>query len=410
MTDFVQLIIELAVILAAAKAGGYLSTRIGQPSVFGELLVGVILGPSLIDITHLSFITDYHLGTFINELGEIGVLLLMFLAGLELNIKDLARNTRVAATSGIMGVILPIVLGFLSARLFGFDTTTAMFLGLTLAATSVSISAQTLMELGFLRSPVGLSLLGAAVFDDILVILLLSVVTALADSGSGYGQIVTIILWMVVYFVIFLAAGLWGIPRLTRLVSKLPISQGLVAYSLVILFIFGISAELIGGMAAITGTFLAGLMFSRTKDKEKIEEGLKPIAYGFFVPIFFVSIGLKINFREFDLASLGFLSLILFIAIISKILGAGLGAKMGGFPWLSSYQLGIGMMSRGEVGLIVASIGASLGLVNNTVLTIIVITVLVTTLITPILLKSSFVSPPGFLLPQPAKNITQENE
>lgn len=408
MSDFIQLIIELAVILAAAKAGGYLSTRIGQPSVFGELLVGVILGPSLFDITHLSFITDYHLGTFVEELGEIGVLLLMFLAGLELHIKDLARNTRVAAISGTMGVLLPILMGFLCAWLFGFDVNAALFLGLTLAATSVSISAQTLMELGFLRSPVGLSMLGAAVFDDILVILLLSVVTALAESGSGYGQIFTIILWMVVYFAIFMAAGLWGIPRLTRLINKLPISQGLVAYSLVILFIFGIAAELIGGMAAITGTFLAGLMFSRTVEKDKIEDGLKPIAYGFFVPIFFVSIGLKINLREFDLTSLGFLSVVLLIAVISKILGAGLGARMGGFAWLESYQLGIGMMSRGEVGLIVASIGAGLGLVNNTVLTIIVITVLVSTLITPILLKSSFFSPPAFLLPKPVVDMDEE--
>ncbi|MHC1782518.1 MAG: cation:proton antiporter [Anaerolineaceae bacterium] len=410
MTDFVQIIFTLAIILAAAKAGGYLSTRIGQPSVFGELLVGVILGPSLIDITHLSFMTYSHLGSFINELGEIGVLLLMFLAGLELHIKDLARNTKVAAISGTLGVLLPIVLGFLSARLFGFDVNASLFLGLTLAATSVSISAQTLMELGFLRSPVGLSLLGAAVFDDILVILMLSVVTALGVSGSGAGQILSIILWMIGYFILFMAAGVWGIPRLTRLVGKLPISQGIISYSLVVLLIFGIAAEEIGGMAAITGTFLAGLMFARTKEKEKIEEGLKPIAYGFFVPIFFISIGLKINLREFDLSSLSFLLVILVIAVISKVLGAGLGARLAGFPWLESYQLGIGMMSRGEVGLIVASIGAGLGLVNNTELTIIVITVLVTTLVTPILLKSSFVSPPAFLLPKPVKVLNQEKE
>jgi Kef-type K+ transport system membrane component KefB len=410
MTDFVQIILTIAIILAAAKAGGYLSTRIGQPSVFGELLVGVILGPSLIDITHLSFMTYTHLGSFINELGEIGVLLLMFLAGLELHLKDLARNTKVAAISGTLGVLLPIVLGFLSARLFGFDVNASLFLGLTLAATSVSISAQTLMELGFLRSPVGLSLLGAAVFDDILVILMLSVVTALGVSGSGAGQIFTIILWMVGYFVLFMAAGVWGIPKLTHLVGKLPISQGIISYSLVVLLVFGIAAELIGGMAAITGTFLAGLMFARTPEKERIEEGLKPIAYGFFVPIFFISIGLKINLREFDMNSLGFLLIVLVIAVISKVLGAGLGARLAKFPWLESYQLGIGMMSRGEVGLIVASIGAGLGLVNNTELTIIVITVLVTTLVTPIMLKSSFVSPPAFLLPKPVKVLNQEKE
>lgn len=410
MSDFIQLITALAIILAAAKAGGYLSTRIGQPSVFGELLVGVILGPSLVNLTQLSFITNGHLGAFINDLGEIGVLLLMFLAGLELNIKDLAKNTKVSAISGTLGVLVPIILGFLCGRLFGFDVNASAFLGLTLAATSVSISAQTLIELNFLRTPVGLSLLGAAVFDDILVILLLSFVTALGETGSGFVQILAIVIWMLVYFVVSIVPGLWLLPRLTHLINKLPISQGLITYSLIVVLIYGIAAELIGGMAAITGTFLAGLMFARLSEKNKIEEGLKPIAYSFFVPIFFVSIGLKINLRDFDLNSIGLLLVILVIAIVSKVLGAGYGAKLGGFSWLESYQLGIGMVSRGEVGLIVASIGSGLGLINNTELTIIVITILVSTLVTPILLKNAFISPPAFLLPKRVKVINQENE
>ena len=174
MTPFLQLAFVLSIILLFAKIGGFLSTRIGQPAVLGELLVGLVLGPSLVDLTHLYFITDVHLPEIIHEMGELGVLLLMFLAGLELHLSELARNTKVSAYSGILGVLVPTGLGFLVGRLFGMETDHAIFLGFTLGATSVSISAQTLMELKVLRSRVGLGLLGAAVFDDILVILLLS--------------------------------------------------------------------------------------------------------------------------------------------------------------------------------------------------------------------------------------------
>jgi Kef-type K+ transport system membrane component KefB len=174
--------------------------------------------------------------------------------------------------------------------------------------------------------------------------------------------------------------------------------------------IYGLAAELIGGMAAITGTFIAGLMFARTNEKDKITQGVQTITYGFFVPIFFVSIGLKINIKEFTLDGIGLLLVILVVAIISKILGSGIGAKLGGFSWLESYQVGTGMVSRGEVGLIVVNIGASLGLVDNIELTAIIITILVSTLITPLLLKSAFLSPPAFLLPKPIPEAPQEAE
>jgi Kef-type K+ transport system membrane component KefB len=173
MSNFLQLVAILIIILFAAKLAGYLSTKLKQPSVFGELLVGVLLGPSLLDITHLGFVTNTHLGDVIYEFGEIGVLLLMFLAGLELHIKDLTKNTRAALFAGVLGVVVPVGSGLLFGEWLGYDFNHALFLGLTLGATSVSISAQVLIELKVLRSKVGLGLLGAAVFDDILVILLL---------------------------------------------------------------------------------------------------------------------------------------------------------------------------------------------------------------------------------------------
>lgn len=389
MTPFLELVFLLAVILIAAKASGYLAIKLGQPSVLGELLVGLLLGPSLLDIVHLPFISNTHLGETINELGELGVLLLMFMAGLELHLSELTKNTKVAVYAGVLGVLVPVSLGFLAGEVYGMNFDNAMFLGLTLGATSVSISAQTLMELKVLRSRVGLGLLGAAVVDDILVILLLSSYVAMADGGSLV-QILIVFGKMVGFLGLSAAFGYWVLPRLSVIVSRLPISQSVLTFSLIIMLIYGLSAELIGGMAAITGTFVAGLMFGRTREKTQIEGGLRALSYSFFVPIFFVSIGLKINLRELSVESLWIMLGISLFAIIGKIFGSGLGAKLGNFSWIESLQLGIGMVSRGEVGLIVASIGLAGGHMTNDVFSAVVGMVMITTLVTPPLLRLAF--------------------
>lgn len=391
MTSFLQLAIVLAVILFSAKAAGYLSTRIHQPSVFGELAVGLILGPSLLNLTHLPFITNSHLGETIQEFGEIGVLLLMFLAGMELHLADLARNTRVSAASGIAGVVIPVTLGYGAGILYGLGHYEAIFLGLALGATSVSISAQTLMELNVLRSRVGLGLLGSAVFDDIIVILLLSTVSALADtSGAGGIQVLWIILRMIGFFILSVVLGLWLLPKITRIAGRLKISQGITAFALIILLLYGVAAELIGGMAAITGTFLAGLMFNRTPEKSRIEPAFNVLAYGLFVPVFFVDIGLRVNARDMQPGMIFFSLLIFLIAVAGKLLGSGIGAKWAGFSWRESLQLGIGMVSRGEVGLIVASVGMNLGLLSPDIFSAVVGMVILTTLVTPPMLRASF--------------------
>lgn len=404
MSSFLQLTFILAIIILAAKLGGYFSTRLGQPSVFGELLVGLLLGPSLINLTHLSFITDTHLGETISQLGELGVLLLMFLAGLELDLQDLVRSSKVSAFSGTLGVILPVGLGLLAGELTGMDFSHAMFLGLTLGATSVSISAQTLMELKVLRSRVGLGLLGAAVFDDILVILLLSFYLALQGDGSGLAAILLVVGKMILFFVLSIAFGLWLLPRLVRLTSRLNISQGVVSLAVVVLLFYGLTAELVGGMASITGTFLAGLMFSRTPESEEIKSGLHALAYSFFVPVFFINIGLSVNIKDLDPTTLWITLLIIGIAILGKILGAGLGAFLGHFSPRESLQLGIGMVSRGEVGLIVAKVGLDQGLLSPAIFSAIVGMVLVTTLVTPPMLRAAFHLPePSPRVPEPEK-------
>jgi Kef-type K+ transport system membrane component KefB len=391
MSSFLQLALSLTVILLAAKLAGYLATRLGQPSVLGELLVGLLLGPSLFDLTHQFFVTDSRLlGEVINQLGELSVLLLMFLAGLELHLSELKRNARVSALAGALGVSLPLALGWAAGRLFGSSDAAAFCLGLAIAATSVSISAQTLMEMKLLRSQVGLGLLGAAVFDDVLTILLLSVFLAVLSGGQGG----LAILWSFGRILLFLALaagfGLWLLPRLVRTAANLPISQGLLTLAVVLLLTFALAAELVGGMAAITGAFVAGLMLARTPEKARFESGVHALAYGLFVPIFFVSIGLSIDLRQMTLDAFWLLLVVLVAAVLGKTLGAGLGARLGGFSRRSALQLGVGMISRGEVSLVVASLGVKYGLLTPAAFSAIVALVLVSTLLTPPLLRAVF--------------------
>jgi Kef-type K+ transport system membrane component KefB len=328
----------------------------------------------------------------IAEFGELGVLLLMFIAGLELHLGEMRRNLRVAALAGFMGVLWPILLGWGAGLLFGLGHSVSLFLGLTLGATSVSISAQTLIELKALRSRVGLSLLGAAVFDDILIILFLSVFLALQTGGGDSPGILLIVVRMILFLSLSIAFGLWGLPWIIRKISRLPISHGLLTVSLIIMFTYGIAAEYFGGMAAITGAFLAGLMLARCPEKERFEAGIHALAYGLFVPIFFVNIGLSINLREFRLEAVLLTLVIIVVAIIGKWLGAGWGARLGGLTRIEATQLGAGMISRGEVGLIVADVGVKQGLILENVFSAIVVMVLVTTLITPPILRALFAS------------------
>ena len=391
MSPFLELAFVLAVILLAAKLAGYLSTRLGQPSVLGELIVGLLLGPTLINLTHLAFIHDSALlDEFIKTFGEMGVLLLMFLAGLELHINDLARNMRVAAFAGILGDIIPISLGIIAGLLLKMEINQAVFLGLTLAATSISISAQILIEMKALRSKVGLGLLGAAVFDDILVIFLFSTFLALNSGGNGLVAILEIVGRMVIFLTLSVLFGLKVLPLLTRRVTRLPISQGILSLAIVIILAFGLAAEIIGGMAAITGTFLAGLMFARTPEKRELDQGIHALSHSLFVPIFFVSIGIQINLREISTKSALMALLLVLIAITGKFIGATLGAKLANFSLSEAVQLGSGMIPRGEVSLIISAVGLTEGLIDNQIFAAIIAMVLVSDLITPTILRYTF--------------------
>lgn len=402
-SEFLNFILAIIIIIVAAKASGYLSSRLRQPSVLGELLAGLILGPTVLDMFHAwpVFSHDAHLAESITLLAEIGVLLLMMLAGLELHLPELVKSGKVSALAGTLGVLVPLGLGWGTAALFDASTAEAVFIGLALAATSVSISAQTLLELGVLRSRVGLALLGAAVFDDILVILALSISLLLVGEAEGGAvTIIITILRMLGYLVGASVLGFWLIPRLVSRIDRLPISQGTVAAVLVIALLYAWAAEVLGGMASITGAFLVGLFLAQVSFKERIETAVATLAYAFFVPIFFVNIGLEVNLRAISGSAWWFAFILTVVAVFSKIAGSGLGARLSGFNNRESFQLGVGMVSRGEVGLIVASFALIEGLLSSENFSIVVFMVIMATLLTPPMLRAIFASdkpaaPPG---------------
>jgi Kef-type K+ transport system membrane component KefB len=383
-----QFLLALAIVIVVAKGSGYLSTRLGQPAVLGELLAGLILGPTMLNMLRWPVFSDPHLEETLSHLSHLGVLFLMFVAGLEVDLEAMARAGRPSVLAGILGVVAPIALGMAAALPFGFDLQRSLFMGLVLAATSVSISAQTLMELRVLRTRVGVALLGAAVVDDVLVILLLSLFVAVTGGGGGG---VVAVLWVLVKMILFLGVAVWLgariIPRLSSLVDRLPISEGVMALVIVLTLLYAWAAEALGGMATITGAFLAGLFFARTPLRLSIEEKMHILTYAWLVPIFFVSIGLEMNARALGLVGLPFALIIVIVAMLSKVIGGGAGARLGGFSNREALRLGVGMASRGEVGLIVASAGLDAGLIGETIFASVVIMVLATTLVTPILLR-----------------------
>jgi len=394
MSLSLQVLLLLVVIIAASKLAGSLSHRIGQPAVFGELLVGLILGPTVLGILDWPVFANHHetLAEIVKILAELGVLFLMFLAGLETDLAQMRRVGLAAMGAGVGGVVLPFVGGAYTAHLFGIGWVESIFIGTILTATSVSISAQTLMELGQIHGKEGSTILGAAVIDDVLGILLVSVVVAFTAAGGaatadGIGLLV---LRMVLYFAGAIGLGALFLGRLTRWVEdRISASEAVLALAIVVVLLYSWLAEVGGSVATITGAYIAGLLYARTEFGHTIAEKIQSMAYSFFVPIFFISIGLEANARMLGGSPL-FAGLIVAVAILSKAVGAAGGAWAARFQPLEALRVGVGMISRGEVGLIVAGIGLSTGVIDRDIFSVMAIMVLVTTMVTPPLLRASF--------------------
>lgn len=316
----------------------------------------------------------------------------MFVAGLETDLQEMRRVGKVAFWAAFGGVVLPLIGGAAAATAFGFPLYwDGIFIGTILTATSVSISAQTLMELGALRSREGVATLGAAVIDDVMGIILLSLVVAFAKAsavGVDVTQVGGVGLRIVVYFVLAIFAGR-AVPGLLAWARRLPASQGLLSAALAIALIYSWAAEFVGGVAAITGAYIAGVLIAQTEFKKQIDGGIHPLAYSMFAPVFFVSIGLEANGRVLG-DRIGFTIALVVVAIITKMIGSGLLARVCGFTNEQSLRVGVGMISRGEVGLIIAGYGLSNGIIGTDVFSASVIVVLVTTMVTPPFLRAVF--------------------
>ncbi|MBE5105324.1 cation:proton antiporter [Bacillus thuringiensis] len=369
---------QIALILLSTKLAGDLSVRLGQPSVLGKLIVGIVIGPAV-----LGWIENSELLT---QLSNVGVILLMFMAGLETDLKELNENRNSSLAVAVGGIVLPFVGGYVAGLVMGMEQGNAIFLGLLLCATSVSISVQTLRDLGKMRTRESTTMLGAAVFDDILVVILLAF--AMSFLGTDDVNLTMIILKKVVFFASIILIGWKGVPAIMRWLSPLRVSESIVSAALIICFSFAYFGELLG-IAGIIGAFAAGIAISQTNYKHEVEKKVEPIAYAMFVPVFFVSIGMNITFDGIG-AQIWFILALTVIAVFTKLIGCGFGARMTGFDAKSSAIIGAGMVSRGEVALIIAGTGLSSGLLAQDYFTAIVIVVILTTMITPPMLKYTF--------------------
>lgn len=391
-----QLFLVLALIIVAAQLAGSAARSIGQPRVFGELLVGVVLGPTLFNILHWSIFDNAQLlGETIEEFAELGVLFLMFTIGLEVHLRELLSVGKVALWGGTLGALLPVGMGLITITAFDHSFESALYAGVVLAATSVSISAQTLLELGVLRTKEGMGLLATAVVDDVLAILLLSIVIATMgpDTDAGAGEIAWILVRMVLYLITALAVAWFVLPRLFQWIHHTrQLASGTASFALIAALLFGWSAEVVGGVAAITGAFIAGVGLSQTNPrvKSEIETVVRSISYSFLVPVFFINVGLHADLTQFESSDLPLTILLVGMAVFSKIAGSGIGARLGGFSNPESFRLGVCMISRGEVGLIIASLGLANGLLNADLFQPLFVVILLSTVLTPPMVRWVF--------------------
>ncbi len=398
MSHLLQILLLLSLVIAAAKLAGAAATRAGQPAVFGELLVGLLLGPTVLNVLSwpvFSTVTTETAGSasvpllgLTNDLADVGVILLMLVAGLETDLDQMRKVGTAAFWSASGGVALPMIGGILTSAAFGMPVFwTGIFVGTILTATSVSISAQVLMELGVLKSKEGATILGAAVIDDVMGLIVLSVVVAFAQAAGGGSalQMLGIVGRMLLFFGAAILVGRYFEP-IAAWGDSLGVSQGLLATVTLLAFLYAWAAEYVGGVAAITGSYLAGVLLTRTSFKTRIDEGVHPLTYSLLVPVFFISIGLRANGRELG-PHAAFTIVLLLVAVAGKIVGCGALARICGFSNRESLRVGIGMISRGEVGLIVAGYGLSHGVIGQDVFSAAVIVVLGTTMITPPLLR-----------------------
>lgn len=384
-----EFLLWIALILISTKVLGLLCKAVHLPEVVGALLAGVILGPSALGLMSMEGDT----GTLLTYVAEMGVIFLMFSAGLDTDLKELKANIGASFVTALIGVIVPLIGGMIGYALyFGEDLSNydqmlqSLFVGVVLTATSVSITVETLREMGRLSGKVGMTILGAAIIDDILGMVVLAVVSSMKDTSV---KPTTVLIKIVLYFVLILILFMVT-SRLEFAIEKNDHKRRVAIFAIAFCFILAYVSEIGFGIADITGAYFAGVMLCQSKIRDYVDVKIHDVSTVFFSCIFFTSVGLKVTLGGMTLKVWMFAVILTLIAIISKMVGCGLGAKICKFTWKESLQTGVGMISRGEVALIVAEKGRQVGLISEDLFAPIILVVIVTTLITPILLKVVF--------------------
>ena len=391
--DITRILLDLAIILLFTKLFGLVAKKLGLPQVLGALVAGLLVGPAIWSpITGDAFV-PVSPSDGIKVIAEIGVIMLMFNAGLETDLKEL-RNCGLKATIiALFGVLVPLGLGFaIAIPFFGLNGTEniikCVFVGVIITATSVSITVETLRELGKLKGKVGTVVLSAAIIDDVIGIIILTFVTGLKDPSQTRPYMV--IVNTVLFFVVGIGVGV-GLNFLFRwLAKKYPHKRRVPIFGLVVCFVYAFCASKFFGIADITGAYLAGIMLSNIKETGYIERKIDVSSYMIFSPVFFANIGIETSFAGFKPQILLFCLLFVLAGLLGKVLGCGLAAKACRFGWRDSAKIGVGMMARGEVALVVATKGISANILPSLYLTPVIFLVLISSLLTPILLKVMF--------------------
>lgn len=384
MEDYSYLL-SIALILISTKLLGLFSKKIKLPQVVGALIAGVIMGPACLGWIHNT--------EMLSCLSEIGVIVLMFAAGLETDINELKRTGKASFLIALIGVIVPMLGGAAAAYFFndsvdGNKMLQNIFIGIILTATSVSITVETLKEMGKLSTPAGNAILGAAIIDDILGIIALTMVISMADSSVSIGMVLLKILGFFVFTFIAAVGYHYAFKKWT---DNNPVKlRRYVVISFAFCLVLAYCAEEFFGVADITGAFFAGLAISGTKKADYVTKRFDTLSYLLLSPIFFASIGLKVVLPKMNLEIVLFTVIICLVAVLTKVIGCGLGAKICRYSNKEALQIGVGMISRGEVALIVANKGEAVGLMSDKFFAPIVIMVVLTTIITPVLLKVVF--------------------
>ena len=379
--DVLDILRSLAIILVAAKLCGLLVRKLHGPQVVGEIIAGLIVGPCLFNFVQYD--------DFIAGMSEIGVILLMFSAGLGTDLKELLKTGFVALMVAIAGVVVSVVGGAAVYLAFGFGDPgmkmlESIFVGTILAATSVSITVQALKEMGHLKGRVATTILSAAIIDDVIGIVLLTLVMGFKDPNV---EPVSVCLNIVLFFILAFVFGFALYFLFKWLDKRWPHSRRIPIFGLVMCFACAYCAEKFFGIADITGAYVAGVILCNIKDSEYIERKMDISSYMIFGPVFFASIGLQTSFEDFDMSMVWFSVVLVAVALISKVIGCGGTAKICRFNMPDSLKIGVGMMNRGEVGLIVAKKGLDTGLMAPQFFTPVIILIIVSSLVTPIALK-----------------------